>query len=100
MQGSAMNIRVQKIFEGLYALEELREIYRHALPTGLDADEEAGIRSEDRGAGGDRCRGQGRHGPTVGSRRSRGLIELRTREEQAINIDPIQAAGGGSRSRP
>jgi len=36
-----MDIRVRKIYEALFALEDLRELYRHALPTGLDEDEEA-----------------------------------------------------------
>jgi Sep-tRNA:Cys-tRNA synthetase len=36
-----MNIRARKIYEALFALEDLREIFRHALPTGLDENEEA-----------------------------------------------------------
>jgi Sep-tRNA:Cys-tRNA synthetase len=36
-----MNIRARKIYEALFALEDLREIFRHALPTGLDKNEEA-----------------------------------------------------------
>ena len=87
-----MNIRVQKIFEGLYALEDLRELHRQALPTGLDADEEAAYQAKvaeieaivaDLGAG----TGE----PKI--TKIAGTIDLRTREEQAINIQPIQAAG-------
>jgi Sep-tRNA:Cys-tRNA synthetase len=36
-----MDIRARKIYEALFALEDLREIFRHALPTGLDESEEA-----------------------------------------------------------
>ncbi len=35
-----MNLRVRKIYEALFALEDLRELYRQALPTGLDESEE------------------------------------------------------------
>ncbi|MEN6518978.1 MAG: O-phospho-L-seryl-tRNA:Cys-tRNA synthase [Methanospirillum sp.] len=87
-----MEIRVQKVFEGLFALEELREIYRHALPTGLDADEEAQYDAkiaEIEAIVADLKAGTGQ--PKVA--KIAGAIDLRTREEQAINIQPIQAAG-------
>ena len=35
-----MNIRARKIYEALFALEDLRKIFRQALPTGLDKNEE------------------------------------------------------------
>ncbi|MBC8521602.1 MAG: hypothetical protein H8D26_06395 [Methanomicrobia archaeon] len=35
-----MNLRARKIYEALFALEDLREIFRQALPTGLDESEE------------------------------------------------------------
>ncbi|NQE05495.1 hypothetical protein C5S32_06460 [ANME-1 cluster archaeon GoMg1] len=35
-----MDIRTRKIYEALFALEDLREIFRHALPTGLGENEE------------------------------------------------------------
>ncbi len=35
-----MNLRVRKIYEALFAFEDLREIYRQAIPTGLDEREE------------------------------------------------------------
>ncbi len=87
-----MDIRVQKVFEGLFALEELREIYRHALPTGLDAEEEAqyGAKiAELESIVGELKAGTGK--PKVA--KIAGAIDLRTREETAINIQPIQAAG-------
>ena len=36
----AQNIRVQKTFEALFALEDIREIFRGTLPTGLSETEE------------------------------------------------------------
>ncbi|MEN6342388.1 MAG: O-phospho-L-seryl-tRNA:Cys-tRNA synthase [Methanospirillum sp.] len=87
-----MDIRVQKVFEGLYALEDLRELHRNALPTGLDADEETAYRAkiaelEEIVAELKAGTGQPKVTKIAGS------IDLRTREEQAINIQPIQAAG-------
>jgi len=87
-----MDSRVQKVFEGLYALEELREIHRHSLPTGLDADEEAQYRNkiaELEEIVAELKAGSG----TPRVTKIAGTIDLRTREEQAINIQPIQAAG-------
>jgi Sep-tRNA:Cys-tRNA synthetase len=87
-----MDIRVQKVFEGLYALEDLREVHRQALPTGLDADEEAAYQAklaELEVIVAELKAGTG----TPRTTKIAGTIELRTREEQAINIQPIQAAG-------
>ncbi|MDD5049308.1 MAG: O-phospho-L-seryl-tRNA:Cys-tRNA synthase [Methanoregulaceae archaeon] len=87
-----MNHRVQKIFEALFALEDAREIFRHSLPTGLSPEEEISF-----GAGIKRVRtildelesgsGSGKPGKIAGT------IEIRSREEEHINIQPIQAAG-------
>ncbi len=86
-----MDIRVRKIYEALFALEDLRELYRHALPTGLDEHEEEqflnGIARVDsiirelKEGKGDPIQDVG-----VG-------LELRTREEEFININPIQPGG-------
>ncbi|KUK70424.1 MAG: O-phospho-L-seryl-tRNA:Cys-tRNA synthase [Methanocalculus sp. 52_23] len=35
-----MSIRVQKLFEAIFTLEDMREIYRGSIPTGLDTVEE------------------------------------------------------------
>ena len=35
-----MSIRIQKTFEALFALEEVRGLFRESLPTGFDAEEE------------------------------------------------------------
>ncbi|WOX55108.1 O-phospho-L-seryl-tRNA:Cys-tRNA synthase [Methanoculleus sp. UBA374] len=87
-----MSIRVEKTFAALFALEDLREIYRGSLPTGLDADEEQAFRAKiadlksliadlesDRG--------------TPRPSKIAGTLDVRAREEQFINIHPIQAAG-------
>jgi Sep-tRNA:Cys-tRNA synthetase len=86
-----MNLRVRKIYEALFALEDLRELYRHALPTGLDEQEEAqflngiarveAILSELKEGRGDPIQNVGAG------------LELRTREEEFININPIQPGG-------
>jgi len=36
-----MSIRVQKTFEALFELEEIRGIFRDSLPAGLSAEQEA-----------------------------------------------------------
>jgi Sep-tRNA:Cys-tRNA synthetase len=35
-----MSIRIQKTFEALFALEEIRGLFRESLPTGFDPAEE------------------------------------------------------------
>ena len=87
-----MDIRIQKIIEGLFCLEDLREVYRGALPTGLSDEEEAvfGAKLDELGQIVDDLRSGTGH-PRVN--RVAGSIELRLREESAINIQPIQAAG-------
>ena len=87
-----MEIRIQKIIEALFCLEDLREVYRQALPTGLSEEEEAAFQAklaelEETVAD---IRNRTGH-PRV--MRIAGSIELRTREEQSINIQPIQAGG-------
>ncbi|NLX49376.1 MAG: O-phospho-L-seryl-tRNA:Cys-tRNA synthase [Methanospirillum sp.] len=87
-----MDIRIQKIIEGLFCLEDMREVYRGALPTGLSPDEEAALGAklgELEGLVGEIRAGTGRPRVT----QLAGGIALRTREETAINIQPIQAGG-------
>jgi len=87
-----MEIRIQKIIEGLFCLEDLREVYRQALPTGLSNEEETAFGAKLAELEGIVADIRNRTGqPRV--TRIAGSIELRTREEQAINIQPIQAAG-------
>jgi Sep-tRNA:Cys-tRNA synthetase len=86
-----MDIRVRKIYEALFALEDLRELFRKALPTGLDEDEEAqfadGIARIEAFIE-ELKEGKGNPIKQVGAG-----LELRTREEEFININPIQAGG-------
>jgi Sep-tRNA:Cys-tRNA synthetase len=86
-----MDIRVRKIYEALFALEDLREIFRQALPTGLDeSDEEqlsTGIARVDAVIK-ELKEGKGNPIKYIEDR-----IEVRTREEEFININPIQSGG-------
>jgi Sep-tRNA:Cys-tRNA synthetase len=82
--------RIQKTYEALFALEDVREIFRQSLPSGLDEGEERefaealvrvrgiidGIEGGGEPPSGRVCDG----------------IEVRSREEDYININPIQAA--------
>ncbi|MGB2728158.1 MAG: O-phospho-L-seryl-tRNA:Cys-tRNA synthase [Halobacteriota archaeon] len=86
-----MNLRVRKIYEALFALEDLREIFRQALPAGLDENEEeqlsngiARVETIIR----ELKEGKGNPIQQVGAG-----LELRTREEEFININPIQPGG-------
>ncbi|AFV23228.1 Sep-tRNA [Methanolobus psychrophilus R15] len=87
-----MDIRVQKTFEALFALEDVRETLRDSVPDGIGLHE------------GDRFHEQmsrvkaiindleaGTGSPEV--TRIAGNMEIRSREEEYINIQPIQAAG-------
>ena len=87
-----MDIRIQKIIEALFCLEDLREVYRCAVPTGLSPEEEATFSAKLEELEGivDEVRTGTGH-PRV--TRVAGTIELRLREEAAINIQPIQAGG-------
>jgi Sep-tRNA:Cys-tRNA synthetase len=87
-----MSIRIQKTFEALFALEEIRGIFRGSLPTGLDPGEEAllGQRvAELKAIVADLETGTG----TPRVTKIAGTLDVRSREEQSINIHPIQAAG-------
>ena len=87
-----MSIRIQKTFEALFTLEEIRGIFRGSLPNGLDPGEEAllGRRvAELKAIVADLEAGTG--APRV--TRIAGSLDVRSREEQFINIHPIQAAG-------
>src|SRR5512136_2883637 len=87
-----MSIRIQKTFEALFALEEVRGLFRESLPTGFDAAEEAAFLqkiAEVKAILADLEAGTG----TPKVTKIAGSIDLRTREEEAINIQPIQAAG-------
>jgi len=86
-----MDIRARKIFEALFALEDLREIFRQALPTGLTKNEEEqffnGI------AHVETIIKELREGKGSSIKYVEDKIELRTREEEYININAIQPGG-------
>jgi Sep-tRNA:Cys-tRNA synthetase len=87
-----MDIRIQKTFEALFALEDVREIFRQSLPNVTSPEEEHSIKegvSKVRKILDDieNCTGT----PQV--RKIADNINIRSREENYINIQPIQAAG-------
>ncbi len=87
-----MSIRIQKTFEALFQLEEVRGLFRESLPNGFDAGEEAAFReriADLKVIIADLEAGTG----TPKVTKIAGSIDLRTREEEYINIQPIQAAG-------
>ncbi|HOI14629.1 MAG TPA: O-phospho-L-seryl-tRNA:Cys-tRNA synthase, partial [Methanoculleus sp.] len=87
-----MKEQVQKTFEALFALEDIREVLRQTLPTGPDHGEEQAIRE-----GVARVRAilddleAGTGSPKV--TKIAGSLDIRNREESYINVQPIQAAG-------
>ncbi len=90
--GTIMSIRIQKTFEALFALEEVRGLFRESLPTGFDAEEEAAFRTriaDLRAIVADLEAGTGIPKVT----KIAGTLDVRSREEHSINIHPIQAAG-------
>ncbi|RLG32590.1 O-phospho-L-seryl-tRNA:Cys-tRNA synthase, partial [Methanosarcinales archaeon] len=69
----------------------MREVFRHALPTELSDSEEAAIKSKlDRL---EKIISEIKAGKGNRLKYVAGKLELRTREEEFINVDPIQAAG-------
>ncbi|WP_406658023.1 O-phospho-L-seryl-tRNA:Cys-tRNA synthase [Methanolobus sp. ZRKC2] len=87
-----MNIRVQKTFEALFALEDIREMLRSTLPDGSDQVESREFNEQI-----NRIKNiitdleAGTGSPNVG--KIAGTLPVRSREEEYINIQPIQAAG-------
>lgn len=86
-----MDIRVRKIYEALFALEDMRELYRHALPTGLDEAEETQFSTDI--ARLESIISELKAGKGNPVKQITPKLELRTREEEFININPIQAGG-------
>ena len=87
-----MDVRIQKTFEALFALEELRGIFRESLPTGFDKGEGERFREkigEIKKILAELEAGTGTPRPI----KIAGTLDIRCREEQFINIQPIQAAG-------
>ena len=91
MSESKKSIQIQKTYEALFALEDLREIFRQSLPTGLSKSpqvEFSNILAKIKVAVADLEKAEGKL-----SCNRIGNLEPRTREEEFINIHPIQAAG-------
>ncbi|HDN68248.1 MAG TPA: O-phospho-L-seryl-tRNA:Cys-tRNA synthase, partial [Methanomicrobia archaeon] len=102
-----MNLRVRKIYEALFALEDLREIFRQALPTaaatgtattaatGTALDESGEEELADGIARVEAILRELKYGKGSPIKHidAEGRIELRTREEEFININSIQPGG-------
>ncbi|MCW7079623.1 MAG: O-phospho-L-seryl-tRNA:Cys-tRNA synthase [Candidatus Methanospirare jalkutatii] len=85
------DVRVRKIFEAMFLLEDMREIFRNALPTGLNEAQESEFQEylERLQQVLDELKaGKGTPLKFITDR-----IELRAREEEFININPIQPGG-------
>lgn len=91
MSTSKKSLQIQKTYEALFTLEDLREIFRQSLPAGFDEAEKekfSGTVARIKGIIADLESGRGLPGQT-----RVGKIDVRTREVEFINIHPIQAAG-------
>ena len=91
MSTSKKSSQIQKTYEALFALEDIREIFRQSLPSGFnDAEQEkfSDTIARIKGIIADLESGSGKPACT-----RVGKLEARTREEEFINIHPIQAAG-------
>ena len=90
------DLRVQRTFDALFALEDAREIFRQSLPTGLKPEEEQKLREALEKAKSyiDEIEKSDGKGAAACQQKTRiGNLDIRTREEEYINIHPIQAAG-------
>jgi Sep-tRNA:Cys-tRNA synthetase len=88
---SKKSLQIQKTYEAFFALEDLREIFRQSLPAGLDEVEQekfSGTVARIKSILADLESGSGKPACT-----RVGKLDARTREEEFINIHPIQAAG-------
>ena len=91
MAQSSKSLQIQKLYEALFGLEDLREIFRQSLPSGLDDLQQAEFSKalkKVQSSLSDLEKGEGRRDCIRA-----GNLDLRTREEEFINIHPIQAAG-------
>ena len=91
MSTSKKSIQIQKTYEALFALEDVREIFRQSLPSGLNEAEQKQFDdaiARIKGILTDLEAGSGKQACT-----RVGKLDARTREEEYINIHPIQAAG-------
>lgn len=92
MSVSTRDLQIQKTYEALFALEDLREIFRQSLPTGFnDAEKEEFSRNLARVKATIEELEKGEGKLTCG--KIANTLDVRSREEEFINIHPIQAAG-------
>jgi Sep-tRNA:Cys-tRNA synthetase len=84
--------RTDLIFAALFKLEEARQVIRDGLPGGLNEAEEAVLQGKIRDLKAI-IQSLETNGEGIRPARIAGTIEIRTREEENINIQPIQAAG-------
>lgn len=87
-----MEKRTGEVFEALFKLEEIRQVIRDALPAGLDEQEEDLWKSKVSDLKEIVNRLDGGSGKSSLKKIAHG-IDIRSREENYINIQPIQAAG-------
>jgi len=90
------NLRVQRTFDALFALEDAREVFRQSLPSGLTAEQEQKLQetlAKAKGYIDEIEKANGANTATCPPKTKIGNLDLRTREEEYINIHPIQAAG-------
>lgn len=91
MSESIKSLQIQKTYEAFFALEDIREIFRQSLPAGFDEvqqEEFSNTITRIKSIISDLEKGEGK--PACNRV---GKLEPRTREEEFINIHPIQAAG-------
>ena len=91
MSESKKSLQIQKTFEALFSLEDLREIFRQSLPAGFDESQQeefSNTITKIKSIISDLEKGEGNHACN-----RVGKLEPRTREEEFINIHPIQASG-------
>ena len=88
---SLSNPRVNKTFEALFALEDIRQIFRESLPGGLTGAEEQALKAKLAEVRKDLDGIESPEGQKYTGKI--GALDVRTREEEYINIHPIQAAG-------
>lgn len=91
MIDSKKSFQIQKTYELIFTLEDLRDIFRQSLPTGLNDAEQIELLkniSKIKEALADLEKGEG-----DSTSLRLGNLNIRTREEEFINIHPIQAAG-------
>lgn len=91
MSVSKKRLQIEKLYEASFTLEDIREMFRQSLPEGFDQAQQDEFSKElsrlkriiaemETGQGKPSCPRAGR-------------LDVRTREEEFINIHPIQAAG-------